>query len=165
MGESKTGRGRSPPSYRGHRYGHMPYRVGCCANNNDKQSILLTHKCPGLDSNQHAYKGTGPQPAAYTYSATGARWLLYSPCVSCQPRAFTHAASAANQSTALRPPRPRPLAGPVPGAVLCIVDLRNPAQARTCAGERGGVQSDGERRAGQDTILSYGILAGKFALG
>lgn len=28
--------------------------------------------CPRLDLNQHARKGTGPQPAAYAYSATGA---------------------------------------------------------------------------------------------
>ncbi len=28
--------------------------------------------CPGRDSNPHAQKGTGPQPAAYAYSATGA---------------------------------------------------------------------------------------------
>ncbi len=29
-------------------------------------------QCPREDLNLHAQKGTGPQPAAYAYSATGA---------------------------------------------------------------------------------------------
>ena len=37
--------------------------------------------CPRLDLNQHAQKGTGPQPAAYAIPPRGpeTRLLLYSP--------------------------------------------------------------------------------------
>ncbi len=36
-------------------------------------------KCPGEESNLHALAGTGPQPAAYAYSATGALVRYYTP--------------------------------------------------------------------------------------
>ena len=34
-------------------------------------------RCPGEESNLHALAGTGPQPAAYAYSATGATAEYY----------------------------------------------------------------------------------------
>ena len=47
--------------------------------------VYLVIWCPGEDSNLHARKGTGPQPAAYASSATRAlQKSLYTAGMDCQ---------------------------------------------------------------------------------